>query len=183
MVGVQLAAESAADFKETVKPGRALKLDPDPHTVVIIIDIVCTVEILGQPASAADVPLEVGPPFGLVHVGDVVRKARIRKDDIQQLSTDHVVPIEGRKKAPLFQCLGIPATEMIIEPLILEDQVQSGDLFLLCSDGLTDMVNEEIILQILLSNHEMKVAVQMLIQTALDAGGRDNITVILIDIP
>ena len=72
MVGVQLAAESAADFKETVKPGRALKLDPDPHTVVIIIDIVCAVEILGQPSAAADIPLKVSPPFRLVQVGELV---------------------------------------------------------------------------------------------------------------
>ena len=56
------------------------------------------------------------------------------------------------------------------------------DLYLICSDGLTDMIDEENILKILMAIPEQDDAVQCLIQMALDAGGMDNISVILIGI-
>ena len=115
------------------------------------------------------------------NIGDS-RIYRIREYQMIQLSVDHVVPMAGRRKAPLLQCLGIPESEMRIEPEIREECVQEGDLYLICSDGLTDMIDEENILKILMAIPEQDDAVQCLIQMALDAGGMDNISVILIGI-
>jgi protein phosphatase len=58
--------------------------------------------------------------------------------------------------------------------------VQAGDLLLLCSDGLTSMVSEERVTEILARSQELERAAQSLINEANQAGGRDNITVILV---
>lgn len=57
-----------------------------------------------------------------------------------------------------------------------------GDCLLLCSDGLTDMLNDEDI-QIILENHSRQKAVDVLLQQALERGGHDNVTIILLEMP
>ena len=69
--------------------------------------------------------------------------------------------------------------DMIIEPYIAKGDLKPGDLYLLCSDGLTDMVSNFEICDILLRNEDPVDTVNELINTALDKGGKDNITVIL----
>jgi protein phosphatase len=71
------------------------------------------------------------------------------------------------------------------EKLILDlirGQVFVGDLFLICSDGLTDMVDDSHIQQILSSNIDLWEKNEELINLAKDAGGLDNITVALAEI-
>src|SRR5437764_9727030 len=58
--------------------------------------------------------------------------------------------------------------------------VRAGDLLLLCSDGLTSMVSEEHVAEILAGSRQLEVAAQALIDEANRAGGRDNITVVLV---
>ncbi len=60
--------------------------------------------------------------------------------------------------------------------------LESGDVFLLCSDGLTDMVSEEGILQVLSATPDMSEAASALVHAALQGGGRDNITAMLLKI-
>ena len=55
----------------------------------------------------------------------------------------------------------------------------NGDRVLMCSDGLTDMVDDDVILQVLVERHESQDACQRLIDLALERGGRDNVTVIV----
>ena len=129
--------------------------------------------------TTAAILLAHGETAIVCNIGDS-RVYRIRENGITQLSVDHVIPIAGRKKCPLLQCLGIPETEMRIEPEIREDRVRDGDLFLLCSDGLTDMVGEDRMLRTLRTHPDLRNAARELVQAALDAGGTDNITVILI---
>ena len=76
------------------------------------------------------------------------------------------------------RALGI---DPIVEPEIHDHQTLPGDIYLLCSDGLCDMVGDEDIglaLHTLSSN--LKLCAQHLVQTANDNGGRDNISVILV---
>lgn len=61
-----------------------------------------------------------------------------------------------------------------------EIELEDGDAVLLCSDGLTNMVDDEAILQIVHENEEVEQQVRTLIKTANDNGGRDNITAIII---
>lgn len=115
------------------------------------------------------------------NVGDS-RVYHFRDGYITQLSEDHSLPTYQNKKAPLLQYLGIPETEMAIEPTFFEQQLRPGDVYLLCSDGLSDMVSEKEIQNIIEENKKVKKKAIHLLNSALKAGGRDNITFILISI-
>ncbi|GHU64957.1 hypothetical protein AGMMS49983_11810 [Clostridia bacterium] len=104
-----------------------------------------------------------------------------RKGRLEQLSEDHVANRSIGGKPPLTQFLGIPLSEFRIEPHQAKIKCRPGDRYLLCSDGLTDMVPEEKIASILSSETAALPAATALLEKALDAGGRDNITVILCD--
>ena len=86
--------------------------------------------------------------------------------------------ITGRKPG-LTQFLGIEEEDYIIEPQISSAELHAGDLFLLCSDGLTDMCTEEEITEILSKGEDPASMTAELTDAALRHGGRDNITVIL----
>ena len=96
-----------------------------------------------------------------------------------QLSCDHLGLAVCGRKAPLTQNLGIPPEELVIDPFVAQGNYFPGDVFLICSDGLTDMVSPERIGQIL-AEMPGDVAAQQLLQEALDNGGKDNVTLILI---
>ena len=105
-----------------------------------------------------------------------------RDGALRQLSVDHVDSrhlLSGKGKGSLSQYLGIDAEEFVVEPSICSLEIREGDRFLLCSDGLTDMVSEEDILSILLRTPGAENAVGALIAQALENGGRDNVTVIV----
>ena len=85
-------------------------------------------------------------------------------------------------KPSLTQHLGIDEEEFLVEPSIVRMELQAGDRYLLCSDGLTDMVSDEQIKQLLEGADSASSAVRKLIDTALDNGGRDNITVIVLTV-
>ena len=109
------------------------------------------------------------------------RAYRLRNGELLQLSCDH---IESRsfppgRKAPLTQHLGIDPQDLLIEPYIVRDKISPGDQYLLCSDGLTDMLTSSEISDIMLSSKDTEACVTHLIDAALEHGGRDNITVII----
>jgi len=98
---------------------------------------------------------------------------------LKQISMDHVsVSVFGRKP-PLSQNLGIPESELIISPYVNTMKCHADDIFLICSDGLTDMVSISEIESILL-NTDKKCTAEQLLQTALKNGGKDNVTLVLI---
>jgi len=92
---------------------------------------------------------------------------------------DAVLP---KKKFKLTQNIGIFPEEMEIEPYIISDEIKSKDRFLISSDGLTDMVSEEEIKEIMGKRFTPTKTVKNLLQKALDNGGKDNTTIICIDI-
>lgn len=114
----------------------------------------------------------------------------IRDKIMTQISVDHNQraiferatgkPAPVNQKFKLTQCIGIPKDEMIIEPYIASGEVQSGDFFLLCSDGVTDMIPFEEIHAIISQFHTPEAAVSKLIDAAIEAGGRDNITAVCV---
>jgi len=109
----------------------------------------------------------------------------LRNNRLMQLSVDHtdedIMKKLGvsRKKYRLTQHFGIYPSEMIIEPYISLMDVQPGDIYLLCSDGLTDMVDEDKIEGLLETDGSSKDKVSILMKEALENGGRDNITVVV----
>ena len=68
-----------------------------------------------------------------------------------------------------------------LEPEFATAQLHSGDILLLCSDGLTGMLEDEEILQILEGEGNVEERAQRLVQAANDHGGRDNIAVIIME--
>jgi PPM family protein phosphatase len=123
---------------------------------------------------------------GIGHVGDS-RAYRLRRGKLERLTRDHSLVEEMRRKGQITdaQAEDHPQRSIITRALGPEPDVEvdlqtipaaPGDVFLLCSDGLTTMVNEERIAEVLSSTTSMREAVRTLIDEANGAGGRDNIT-------
>ena len=100
---------------------------------------------------------------------------------LEQISTDHVAIAAFGTKPPLSQNLGIPPSELIIDPYLAHGPCNYGDIYLICSDGLTDMLSIGEITEILSSDSIVQAASQLMEQ-ALDHGGKDNTTIILCEI-
>ena len=123
----------------------------------------------------------------LANIGDS-KAFLLRNKVLKQISVDHtdasfLSQYSSRKRKPsLTQHLGIEPYEMVIEPFNLTFNLCQGDKYLLCSDGLTDMLSESQIQQIISEEEPTVTSVYKLIDSALDAGGKDNITVVLCSI-
>lgn len=106
---------------------------------------------------------------------------RINASGMRQLSVDHTMAVgRMRPRRVLTQHLGIPENEFYIEPYLNALNYNSGDKFLLCSDGLTDMVPEKNILEIV-QNNNSEDGVKKLFDMAMENGGRDNISIIIFE--
>ena len=118
-----------------------------------------------------------------VYVGNVgdSRAYRLREGELLQLSLDHVArrPNCENRKAALSQYLGLDFDEVQIAPYIIKEEIRCGDVYLLCSDGLTDMLTDLEIKRIIDESSDVDNCVRELIHAALDRGGRDNVTVIV----
>ena len=112
------------------------------------------------------------------NIGDS-RVYKIANSEIEQLSVDHVMNT-GRFKTRrvLTQHLGIPAEEIMIEPFERTLTRSDGDIYLLCSDGLTDMVTDDNICETILKN-KPEEAGNKLLDAALENGGNDNVSFII----
>ena len=124
------------------------------------------------------------------HVGDS-RMYALRESKLEQLTVDHTVVqefvqtgmwSEAEAKASFSSNLVTRAlgVEHEIEVDVHECRVQPGDLFLLCSDGLTNMVNEAKIVKTLLKKQDLGACARRLTQLANKGGGEDNISIVLI---
>ena len=127
--------------------------------------------------------------FLLGHVGDS-RAYRLRGGALEQISRDHslvaemlregLLTEEQAKVHPLHNMVTrAVGTEKLIETDVTALERQDGDVWLLCSDGLTNMVEEDRLREVLLTL-PLKEAADTLLQEALDAGGRDNISLVLL---
>jgi serine/threonine protein phosphatase PrpC len=127
----------------------------------------------------------------LAHVGDS-RAYRLREGALDQLTTDHTVVGElvrrGRltpEQAAIHPERSILTRAVGLDPRVPVDlpdplELRSGDQLLLCSDGLTEAVGDDRIAQLLSAAPDGQAACRSLIDAANDAGGPDNITVVLV---
>ena len=118
--------------------------------------------------------------IALCNIGDS-RVIRFAKDKTEQISKDHIGVCVYGAKPPLLQNLGIEPSQLKIEPYISLGKYKKDDRYLICSDGLTDMVSIDEIEKTVREN-EGERAVCLLMQKALANGGKDNITIILAQI-
>ena len=127
----------------------------------------------------------------VAHIGDS-RLYRLRGESMEQVTRDHsllqeqldsglITPEEAKlsqNKNLVTRALGIDPS---VEPEIHVYETQPDDTYLLCSDGLSDMVeDEEIRLTLITLKSNPNLTVQQLVQAANDNGGRDNISAMLI---
>jgi PPM family protein phosphatase len=124
----------------------------------------------------------------IVHVGDS-RAYLFRDGELRQLTRDHSLVEELRRRGQLTpeEAEDHPQRSIITRALgpepdveldVHTHQARSGDVFLLCSDGLTSMVREEQVQEIVAGSSSLQAMVDRLVDEANRAGGRDNITVI-----
>lgn len=117
----------------------------------------------------------------LAHVGDS-RCYRLRAGSLRQLTTDHtmsVLGMEGPRAKDLYRAVGIKPE---VDVDLIVDKPRGDDIYLLCSDGLSKMVSDARIQELLLEESDLEAAVYGLIEAANDAGGRDNVTVMLVKV-
>lgn len=127
------------------------------------------------------------------HVGDS-RAYLIRDGALEQLTEDHTLVAElvrsGKlspeeaeahpQRSVITRALG---TDPDVDPDTFSVQTRSGDLFMLCSDGLTSMVDDEVILRTVEKHrNDLRTAAKALIRAANKGGGEDNITVVFFEI-
>lgn len=112
---------------------------------------------------------------------------RVREGQMELLSQAHtdaeLLRQQGISRKPaLTQFLGINAEEFLVEPYIREVSLKCGDQYLLCSDGLTDMVTDEEIERILNRKCEVSEKLNLLLHVVLERGAKDNTTMILCEV-
>jgi PPM family protein phosphatase len=189
-VASRLAAASFREFHE------ADELEPEPRLEAIIqeanrriferarhdtglsgMGTTVTAALLGESAIA------------IGHVGDS-RAYRIREGELEQLTQDHslvadlirsgrLTPEEAEdhpQRSVITRALGTDP-DVDVDTFLVE--TKPGDLFLICSDGLTSMVPEEEILETLRGSPSLEQAAKALVKAANKQGGEDNITVII----
>jgi protein phosphatase len=124
------------------------------------------------------------------HVGDS-RCYRMRAGHLQQITKDHsllqeqidaglITPEQAAfssNKNLVTRAVGV---EDVVQLETHQHDVQPGDLFLMCSDGLSDMLDDGSIAQVLQANESLEPCARALVDAANDAGGKDNISVILV---
>jgi protein phosphatase len=144
-----------------------------------------TVTVAYVDAPAAEVV------FG--HVGDS-RAYRLRGEELEQITTDHslvaelvesgvLTPEEAARHPQRSAITRAVGTESVIEVDVFRVTAELEDLVLLCSDGLTDMLSEDEIADVLIeAERDPDAAADLLVEAANARGGEDNITVVLFEL-
>jgi PPM family protein phosphatase len=128
----------------------------------------------------------------LGHIGDS-RCYRLRAGKLEQITRDHsllqeqldaglITPEQAEHstiKNLVTRALGV---EAVVLTEVNEHVVELGDIYLLCSDGLSDMVNDATIASILLGESSLERQADALVDAANDHGGRDNISVLMVEV-
>jgi PPM family protein phosphatase len=133
------------------------------------------------------------PVAEVAHVGDS-RAYLMRGGDMNPITEDHSLVAELVRSGDLTrdEAAEHPQKNLITRALGADEEVdvdtsilpiEAGDRILLCSDGLSDMVSETVISEILAeSQDDPERAARVLLSAALDAGGNDNITIVVVDV-
>jgi len=130
-----------------------------------------------------------GEKVYFAHVGDS-RGYRIRGDQIKQMTRDHSLLEDYKEAKPdmseeeqrnfphknvITRALGMRET---VQVDVLAHDIQDKDVFLLCSDGLSGMIEDPKIMELVKAASDLERAVSSLVEAANEAGGTDNVTVL-----
>ncbi len=130
----------------------------------------------------------LGPDVLVVHLGDS-RAYTLRQEELRQVTHDETVAqafIDAGKEPQSVQQFrhlllnNFGGDKQDVSAQIHHLRLAEGDRLLLCTDGLTDMLMDDEISQILQTVEDVQQAADTLVERALDAGGKDNVTVIVV---
>lgn len=153
-----------------------------------LADIIARDPAVEGMGTTLDALLWDGEKFAFAHIGDS-RVYRLRAGELQQISTDHtfVQSLIDEGRISPAEARVHPHRSLILRAMLGRDdngadlswvQPQLGDRYLLCSDGLSDMVEDPAIAQAL-GAETIDMAATDLIRLALEGGGVDNVTVVI----
>ncbi len=205
-VASSIAVKTTVDLVQNTMPADR-RGEPDPHTGLMLQSITLrdavrrANKIIHQTARSQEECAGMGTTIvsclmydnrlSVAHVGDS-RLYRVRQNRFEQLTQDHsllqelvdrgVVEREEAerklKRNYVTRALGV---EPDIEVAIMEVDAQPEDIFVLCSDGLSDMVeDDDIHLTISTFHTDLGMVGRQLIQLTNDNGGRDNVSVLMV---
>ena len=140
--------------------------------------------------STLTIARSLGRDLLIIHVGDS-RAYLLRAGKLNRLTRDHTYAqmlvdcgrldacdlADSGVRHILTNALGGSTADVDVDVDLL--QLENGDRIMLCSDGLSDLVDDEAITNTLIAKPGSKEACEQLVQMALDAGGRDNVTVVV----
>ena len=118
--------------------------------------------------------------FYSMNCGDS-RLYRFRDGELMQLTTDHSLNTmlgSAKHSSIITNCIGGGCTHSFIDLVRMTDDIRPGDSFLLCSDGLTDMVSDKHITRLLVNGANANI----LCEAAIENGGLDNVSCCVITI-
>ena len=190
----EMASLLAAEVTECYCSNNKDRYDVDELINLINLRICDEIKSQGCTMGSTCVILElINSQFRSWNVGDS-RTYLFHNEIISQLSVDHTEAntfnsifkgdseVRPGSENILTQNLGIPEDDFIIEPYISEwVNINNGDIILLCSDGLTHMADNDSIASILKTKRSVRTKCQELVNLALEHGGLDNITVVLVE--
>jgi protein phosphatase len=175
------STDDEADFVQNLKAGA----------------IVCHERVLAQAresdergmATTLTVLIAAWPRLYLLHVGDS-RCYRLRRGELEQLTKDQtmaqalvdsgVIPADRVAKSPFANTLASSLGGRATEPEVTTTDVQSDDVILLCTDGLTKHVSDERIRDRLANLESSEQACRTLLADTLAGGGSDNVTAVVL---
>jgi protein phosphatase len=186
-----LAALDGREFADPAEAAEALTAAIREANAAILDQAAGDPGLWGMGTTVTAAALAGERHLQLAHVGDS-RAYLLRDGSLEQLSTDHTVVAElvrrGRltpaqaaihpERSILTRAVGLDPRIPVDTPDPLE--LQDGDQVLLCSDGLTEAVDDDQIAQLLSVEPDGNAACQALIDAANAAGGPDNITAVLL---
>ena len=188
-VASAVAVEAVEDARESSEPAEAQLAGIVRDANRRIYDLAVADESRRGMGTTLTLAKVHGDEVSLAHVGDS-RAYRMRDGELQQLPRDHslVAELERSGQITAEAAEHHPQRSIITRALGPEPDVEvdtytlagrEGDLFLICSDGLTSMISDEEVTSILRSASSLDEAADALVRAANQSGGKDNITVIL----
>jgi serine/threonine protein phosphatase PrpC len=137
-------------------------------------------------ATTMTVAFSLGRDLFLAHIGDS-RAYLLRQGQLQQLTRDHTLAQKLMDEKVIDHTIAAQLRHVItrslgdhgqrVQPDVKQFSLENQDRLLVCTDGLTEMVEDNVIGEILGSDEPAQTICERLIHRALDAGGKDNVTV------
>jgi serine/threonine protein phosphatase PrpC len=188
-VASAVAVEAVEAWRESAEPAEAQLAEIVRDANRRIYDLAVADESRRGMGTTLTLAKVHGDEVSLAHVGDS-RAYRLRDGELTQLTRDHSLVAELERSGQITPEAAEhhPQRSIITRALGPEPDVEvdtytlagrDGDVFLICSDGLTSMISDEEVTSILRSSGSLDEAADALVRAANQSGGKDNITVIL----